>query len=235
MLLIMIDQAPLSSIEYFMFWYFLSINIVYSVLLFLGGVRLHRMMKDAKIPYRISYLPDPIAWTEGPSTLRVLGRQRTRWHLGLLETLWYHKKMCFNFRYGFFGLFNYPFWIWGEAIEPIMEAAGYGFILAAWIFGFVNMQFAILLLLITLGFTFVYSSVCLLIEELSFRKYRSFKTVGMMFLLSLFENLGYRQITVYWRLRSFIKFLNHFKKVQRESRRLQTLIKASKLPNDRAV
>lgn len=198
-------------------------------------VRLHRMMKDAKTPYRIFYLPDPIAWTEGPSTLKALGRQRTRWHLGLLETLWYHKKMCLNPSYGFFGLFNYSFRVWGEAIEPIMEAAGYGFILTAWVFGFINIHFFILLLLITLGFTFVYSSVCLLIEELSFRKYLSFKTVSAMFLLSLLENLGYRQMTLYWRLRSFVKFLTCFRKVQRESKRLRALMKALKLPKERAV
>lgn len=187
-------------------------------------VRLHRIMKEKKKNYRIFYIPDPIAWTEGPSTLSRLGRQRTRWHLGLLETLWIHKKMCLNPCYGFYGMFNYPFWIWGEAIEPAVEAFGYILIFTSWILGLLNTPFAILLFLITLGFTFVYSLLCLLIEELSFRKYPSFKTVMMMFFLSLIENCGYRQFTIYWRLRSFLRFFKNFKAVRKEAKRIQKMV-----------
>ncbi len=187
-------------------------------------VRLHRIMKEKKMAYRIFYLPDPIAWTEGPSTLSWLGRQRTRWHLGLLETLWIHKKMCLNPRYGFYGLFTYPFWIWGEAIEPVVEALGYVLIFTAWIFGLLNVPFAILLFLITLGFTFVYSLLCLLIEDFSFRKYPAFKTVMMMFFLSLIENCGYRQFTIYWRLRSFFRFVRNFQAVRREAKRIKEMV-----------
>jgi cellulose synthase/poly-beta-1,6-N-acetylglucosamine synthase-like glycosyltransferase len=188
-------------------------------------VRLHHVMKKEKKPYKIFYLPDPIAWTEGPSTLNSLGRQRTRWHLGLLETLWIHKGMCLNPRYGLYGCFNYPFWVWGEAIEPVAEGIGYVLIITAWILGFLNVPFAILLFLITLGFTFVYSLLCLLIEELSFKKYISFKTVMMMFFLGLVENCGYRQFTVYWRVRSFFRFFKNFRKIQKESKRIQKLMK----------
>jgi len=186
-------------------------------------VRLHRLMKKKKKKFRIFYLPDPVAWTEGPTTLSKLGHQRIRWHLGLLETLWIHKKMCLNPRYGFYGLFTYPFWILCEAFEPVVEALGYGLILVSWMTGLLNAPFAILLLLITLGFTFVYSLLCLLTEELSFRKYLSIKTVLMMFFLSLLENLGYRQITICWRIRSFFYFAKNFQAIQKEAKRIKKL------------
>ncbi|MDY6983074.1 MAG: glycosyltransferase family 2 protein, partial [Pseudomonadota bacterium] len=48
-------------------------------------VRLHRHCLDHKRPYRISYVPDPVAWTECPESLNVLHRQRSRWQRGLLE------------------------------------------------------------------------------------------------------------------------------------------------------
>lgn len=191
-------------------------------------VRLHHIMKDHKIKYRITYLPDPVAWTEGPSKLSDLARQRTNWHWGLLETLYFHKKMCLNPKYRLFGLFNYPFWIWGEALEPIVEAIGYLLIIAAWLFGFLNTSFFILLFIVTLGFTFVYSLVCLLVEELSFKKYTSLKTVLMMFLLSLIENLGYRQLMIYWRLKAFVKFAKNFKQTKAEADRLLKLMKKFK-------
>jgi cellulose synthase/poly-beta-1,6-N-acetylglucosamine synthase-like glycosyltransferase len=188
-------------------------------------VRLHHLMKDEKKKYRIFYLPDPVAWTEGPSTLSRLAKQRINWHWGLLETLYFHKKMCLNPRYGFFGIFNYPFWIWGEAIEPIAEAMGYLLVITAWLFGFLNTSFFLLLFLVTLGFTFIYSLVCLLIEELSFKKYSSLKTVLMMFLLSLVENLGYRQLMIYWRIKAFFKFFKNYAQTKKESERLNRLIK----------
>src|ERR687893_2740975 len=45
-----------------------------------------RVLRENDRRYKISFVPDPIAWTEVPDTLRVLGRQRDRWHRGLLET-----------------------------------------------------------------------------------------------------------------------------------------------------
>jgi len=50
-------------------------------------VRLHRRLREAGTPYRIAFVPDPVAWTECPETLAVLGRQRDRWQRGLLESL----------------------------------------------------------------------------------------------------------------------------------------------------
>lgn len=191
-------------------------------------VRLHHIMKDEKKKYRIFYLPDPVAWTEGPSTLSNLSRQRTNWHWGLLETLYFHKNMFLNPKYGLFGFFNYPFWIWGEAIEPLVEALGYLIMITAWLLGFLNTSFFILLFLVTLGFTFIYSLICLLIEELSFKKYSSLKTVLIMFGLSLIENLGYRQMMIHWRVKAFLKFFKNFKQTKAESERLSKLMKKFK-------
>ncbi|MCF7811564.1 glycosyltransferase family 2 protein, partial [bacterium] len=48
-------------------------------------VRIHRHCRENKIPYRINFIPDPVAGTEWPETLRVLGRQRDRWQRGLWD------------------------------------------------------------------------------------------------------------------------------------------------------
>jgi cellulose synthase/poly-beta-1,6-N-acetylglucosamine synthase-like glycosyltransferase len=41
--------------------------------------RLHRTCRDARRPYRIVYIADPVCWTEVPETTRFLRRQRRRW------------------------------------------------------------------------------------------------------------------------------------------------------------
>lgn len=38
--------------------------------------RLHRRLLEEKADYRLEFVPDPVCWTEVPSDLRSLGRQR---------------------------------------------------------------------------------------------------------------------------------------------------------------
>lgn len=187
-------------------------------------VRIHRSMKKRGTPYKIFYLPDPIAWTKGPEHLKSLGKQRTRWHFGTLETIWYHKSMCLNPRFGLLGMFNYPFWILGEAFEPVMEALGYLYIALTWWLGLMNVPFFLLLTLLSFGFTFVYSVSCFLIEELSFKKYPSLSSLWKMILYSFFENFGYRQLTIYWRLKSFGRFLKTYKKISEDTRKVNKMV-----------
>lgn len=56
-------------------------------------VKIHRLIKEKKENKRIEFVPDPVCWTEAPQTLKVLRNQRRRWHQGLIESLWKHKKM----------------------------------------------------------------------------------------------------------------------------------------------
>jgi cellulose synthase/poly-beta-1,6-N-acetylglucosamine synthase-like glycosyltransferase len=195
-------------------------------------IRLHRIMLETKQLYRIRYLPDPIAWTTAPTKLKNLGRQRTRWHLGLLESLWYHKRMCLNPRYKTLGLAGFPFWLFGEAIEPIVEAAAFIYIIATFFLGLLNTSFLIMIIAVSFGFTALYTIFCLFIEELGFRKYPSLKSLLMLLWCNFIENLGYRQITLYWRLKSFIQLFQKRKVLKIDTEYVNHLVRkaVSKLP-----
>src|SRR5213596_138502 len=84
-------------------------------------VRLHGYLQRRKIPYEITFIPDPVAWTEVPDSARVLSRQRERWHRGLIASMWQYKGMLFNPRYGRVGLIAMPFFAFGEALAPLIE------------------------------------------------------------------------------------------------------------------
>jgi cellulose synthase/poly-beta-1,6-N-acetylglucosamine synthase-like glycosyltransferase len=71
-------------------------------------IRLHRYIGDHRLPYRLRFVPDPVCWTEVPETLRVLHRQRSRWHRGLLDTILRHRPMIGRPRYGAVGLLSLP-------------------------------------------------------------------------------------------------------------------------------
>ena len=88
-------------------------------------VRLHRYCRDNEIPYRVSFLADPVCWTEVPRSFRVLCRQRNRWHRGLLETLSRHRGMIGRPRYGIVGLLGMPYFALFEALGPLVETLGY--------------------------------------------------------------------------------------------------------------
>lgn len=167
-------------------------------------VRLHRHCRETKRPYKIGFVPDPVAWTECPEDLRVLGRQRDRWQRGLLESLIRHRVMLMNPRYGRLGLLAYPYFFFLEMIGPVVEGIGYVLFLVTLLAG----KASTLYLWAFLGVAFLFgtvlsiSAVCL--EELTFRRYPRKKDLAHMFLIGILENFGYRQINTIWRVRGTI-------------------------------
>ena len=79
-------------------------------------LKLHEHMRATGRRYRIVFVPDPVCWTEVPSTFRVLARQRNRWHRGLLQSLWRHKHMIFNPGHGAIGLLGLPYFLLFETL-----------------------------------------------------------------------------------------------------------------------
>ncbi len=69
-------------------------------------IKLHRHMRDLKLPYRIDFIPEPVCWTECPEDVGVLARQRSRWQRGALECFAKHRDMTFNPRYGRIGFWS---------------------------------------------------------------------------------------------------------------------------------
>ncbi|NJD18328.1 MAG: glycosyltransferase, partial [Gemmatimonadetes bacterium] len=88
-------------------------------------VRLHRHCSERRVPYRIHFVPDPVAWTECPESLSALSRQRDRWQRGLIQSLVRHRVMLLNGTYGKAGLLAYPYFFFLEMLSPVIETLGY--------------------------------------------------------------------------------------------------------------
>lgn len=170
-------------------------------------IRLHREMRKKKQPFKVCYMPDPAIYTEVPETLSRLGRQRRQWHRGLMESFAMHPKMFFNPFYGLAGLAAYPFGFFFEILEPLIELAGFITILSGYLMGYLDLEYFLILISFSYGFTFFISISCLFIEELSFDRYPRRLTTGKMIALCALENLGYRQLNLIWRLQGMISFL----------------------------
>ncbi|NIK78778.1 cellulose synthase/poly-beta-1,6-N-acetylglucosamine synthase-like glycosyltransferase [Paenibacillus castaneae] len=169
-------------------------------------VRLHKTMKDQKKKYKIQFLADPICWTQAPESMKDLRGQRRRWQIGLFDTLISYRRMLFNPKYGTIGMLTLPnYWIF-ELIGPIVEAMGYIFIPLAYLFGLLAFKSFILFFVIAflLGTTLSLGSI--LLEQTTFRKYRSFKETMLLIVFGIIENLGYRQLTVLFRVEGIFNF-----------------------------
>jgi len=166
-------------------------------------VRLHRHLLRHRIPYEMPFIPDPVAWTEVPEAGRFLARQRERWHRGLLSAMWQYKGMLFNPRYGRVGLIGVPFYTLGEALAPLVEVLGYVITVVGFALGIVNVQFALLFVLVAWGYGMLLSIWAVVLEEVSFRRYARVGDLARLLLFATLENFGYRQRTVWWRLKAF--------------------------------
>nr|WP_054951589.1 glycosyltransferase [Numidum massiliense] len=171
-------------------------------------VRLHRHIRKNKLKKRIVFVPDPVCWTEAPESLAVLRKQRNRWHRGLFESLWCHKRMIFNPTYGAVGMLSLPYYVFLELLGPLVELAGYLIMLIGPFLGGVYMTFSLLLFLLTFLYGALLSVGAVLLEEWSLRKYPRIRDMASLTVYSLSEPFWYRLFTVFWRVEAFGQLLS---------------------------
>ncbi len=164
-------------------------------------VRLHRHCSERKIPYRIHFVPDPVAWTECPESVAVLSRQRDRWQRGLFQSLTRHRVMLLNKTYGRAGMLAFPYFFFLEMLGPVIETLGYVSFGATVVAGRADWPYVVAFLGVAVVLGVALSVAAVALEELSFRRYPRFADLGRLFGLAVLENFGYRQMCAWWRLK----------------------------------
>jgi len=169
-------------------------------------VRLHRIHRLKRLPYQITFVADPICWTEAPESLRVLKNQRVRWQRGLSESLTLNLKLLFHPRGGAPGWLAFPFMAVFEWLGPLIEVTGYVFMILGFALGVVSGEAFVTFMLVALGFGLILSVNALLLEEISFHLYPKLSQLVVLLGVALIENLGYRQLNSVWRLWGLVKW-----------------------------
>jgi cellulose synthase/poly-beta-1,6-N-acetylglucosamine synthase-like glycosyltransferase len=167
-------------------------------------VRLRRRLTESGRPHRFVFVPDPVAWTEAPETLRVLGRQRERWHRGLTQVMVRNRGMLFRSRYGLLGLAGFPYFFFLEMLGPAIELLGYVSFGVALALGRVSPPILLAFFFLAFVLGAVLSMAALALEELSFRRYPRFSDLGRLMIIAALEPFGYRQLNMLWRLRGLL-------------------------------
>lgn len=164
-------------------------------------MRLHRYHLEKKIPYRIVYEPSAVIWTEVPESMRVLRRQRIRWHRGLMTAVRDFNPLTFNPRYGIVGMVTWPGMVLFEYVAPLVEAAGWVVIPIAFLIGALETALFLWLVLLALGMGLLNSLIALLLDE-TYGYFNSPADTSRLIAMVIIENFGMRQITVGWRLKA---------------------------------
>jgi cellulose synthase/poly-beta-1,6-N-acetylglucosamine synthase-like glycosyltransferase len=169
-------------------------------------IKLHEHMTNNKRKYKIKFIPDPVCWTQAPETLKDLKSQRRRWQIGLMDSLFKHKKMFLNPKYGKIGMIGAPyFWVF-EMMGPAVEITGYILIPLSYVFGALNIRFFILFLTASILYGIILSLSAILLEEYTFNKYPSIKQIARLTWYGVLENFGFRQLVTLYRLQGIFRY-----------------------------
>lgn len=165
--------------------------------------RLHRLLREQRRPHRITYVPDPVCWTEAPETMRVLHRQRRRWQRGAIETLLLHRRMLWNPRYRGVGLAALPSLLLFEILGPLIEVGGYVVAIVAWATGSIDWRVFVLFLAVAVLYGLVLSLGAIALEDATFARHPGWDKLGRILIFAVFETLGFRQLVLLWRLQGY--------------------------------
>lgn len=115
-----------------------------------------------------------------------------------------------NFSLGLFsGSLGIFIAIGGVVIMPFLAkciSLKQGTVFALFCMGILPMKVILFFFIIPWGLSLILTTLAIIMENSAFRRYQELPQFAKMLYLSLMENVGYRQLYVYWRLRGFWRY-----------------------------
>jgi cellulose synthase/poly-beta-1,6-N-acetylglucosamine synthase-like glycosyltransferase len=168
-------------------------------------LRMHKLLRQKRRKYRIDFAPDAVCWTQVPTNLKGLSSQRIRWQRGMIDSLWMHKDMLFNPRYGTVGFLALPYFWFFEMMGPAIEASGY--LVLLWVFASgVIADFFVFVFIMAYLFGLFFSLIAIFINEISYNYYKRYKEILKLILYAMLDPIWYRPFTVFWRIKAFLGY-----------------------------
>jgi cellulose synthase/poly-beta-1,6-N-acetylglucosamine synthase-like glycosyltransferase/phosphoglycerol transferase MdoB-like AlkP superfamily enzyme len=150
-------------------------------------VRMRRYMEEQNLKYKVLNISDPLCWTEVPESIDILKKQRNRWMRGTIETLWKHRKLMFNPKYGKLGMVSIPYWFFFEFLGPLVEFLGYCIFIIFLILGIINWPFFFTLFILVVASGILYSIYAILLDLMSHQVYTKRKDLLILIGTAILE------------------------------------------------
>lgn len=169
-------------------------------------VKLHVFHRINYKPYKIKYAPDTICWTQVPEKIRDIRTQRKRWHLGLFQSMWRHRRIFGSTRYGALTFVSFLYFLLYELLAPYIEIIGVVMMCAAVILDIVNMEFMIGFLGIYILFNGIMSLTAFWAQMYTCDIALSFRDFIKSIVVCFFEAVFLRFILLQVKLTAFIGY-----------------------------
>ena len=169
-------------------------------------VKLHEYCTINGIDYAIRYATDAICWTQVPERLRDLCKQRKRWHLGLFQSMYKHRVMFSNHRFGAVSFVSYLYFLIYELLSPFIEVFGVFTMVLAWWCDLINIPFMLLFFLIYAVFGSVLTLTAFFSRIYTADLSVSFRDGVKAVCLCLFELVFLRFILAWVRCTAFVGY-----------------------------
>jgi cellulose synthase/poly-beta-1,6-N-acetylglucosamine synthase-like glycosyltransferase len=169
--------------------------------------RIRKLMHKKKEAFLIIYIPESLCWTEVPNTLEMFLRQRVRWARGLVQTLYLHKSVFFNPKYGKTGLLVFPYFVFYEFFVPILEVIGIIVLILDFLFFNINLDY----LLIGTAFVYLFyitiTLISVFLDQIIYKHYTGIKEVLILIFMIFIEPIVFHPINVYASIKGYWHFL----------------------------
>ncbi len=170
-------------------------------------VRLHTYHQETKRPYSVKFVPDLLCWTEVTESLKTLGVQRRRSHLGLLQIISEHRRLLFDRRYGNLAMFSLPYLFLVEIVTPVIEIVGYATVISSYLLGCITLKFLLMFLFLVVFYGMFLSVAAICLEESTYQLYPRLSHLLWLVLYAALENFAYRQINALWKCQALLAYL----------------------------
>lgn len=169
-------------------------------------IRVASYMIQHDLPYKIKYIPSICCWTEGPSSVKILGRQRKRWASGLAQVFSVHRKKFLNYNFKKIGLFVFPLTFFFEFLAPIIEIIGVVYFILLLLFGSINWPLFGYTFLFSYTFGIAIGTLMLIYEQYIQQNYSNTKDKLKVWIMLLFEPFIYHPLLVYFSIKGYLNF-----------------------------
>ncbi|PJB11226.1 MAG: glycosyl transferase family 2 [Flavobacteriales bacterium CG_4_9_14_3_um_filter_40_17] len=169
--------------------------------------RMRKYMHEKKEKFIIKYIPESLCWTEVPGNVKDLAKQRTRWARGLIQTMFLHKGMLFNPKYGRTAFVILPYFLLFEFLVPIVELLGLIVFILGLIFLDLDYTFFIEITIFVYLFYLTVTMISLLFDEILYKNYANTREIVSLIGISLIEPIFFHPVNSFSYLRGYWNFL----------------------------
>ena len=169
-------------------------------------LKLHMFCSNNAIPYRMHYEPAACCFSQVPSCLQDLKKQRQRWYLGLFQSMFKYRSLFGNVRFKAVGTFSYAYYLFYELLAPFFELFGIAKMLVAWRIGMLNIKYMVALLLLYMLYGAILSLTIFSQRVYTENGSISIRQTGKVITMCLLESVFFRYVLSFVRIMAFFGY-----------------------------